>query len=263
MSKIKFYLIADGFFIFFALFFTLYALLKYGGLQFVNALILSSALSALLTCGFLVLSIIRNDNKTNAKIVKELKKSLSHHLAFLDESEVLNLFLSYYQAFFSNAKIDGNKIMLTKIKTCVFPIFTLEKITTKEVISAYKQTKKGYKTRILFSSATSEVYSLYKTLQLRIELFDINCVYSALKKQNLLPNLSINDREKIKILPIIKNLFKKQKAGKFLLFGIFTLLFSTVTFFPLYYIIVGCFLIVVAIILKFFAPFDSPKNVEL
>lgn len=261
MNKIKFYLLIDSFFIFFSLFFTLFAILKYNRLKY--ALLLSGILSAILTCGFAVIIIIRNDKKTNAHTQKELIKALANHLAFLSDSEVLNLFLKYYSIFFKDAKIEENKIVIKKIKTCIFPIFTLEKITTKEVINAYKQTKKGYKTKVLFNGCTSEVYLLSTHLKIRIELFDINSIFFALKEQNLLPNLEIIKQNKIKILPILKNLLKKQKAGKFLLFGILTLLFSTITFFPLYYIIVGCALIIIAIILKFFAPFENHKNIGL
>lgn len=263
MNKIKLYLLIDSFFIFFSLFFSLYAIIKYNGLNFMPALFISALLSALLTCGFAIIIIVRNDKKTNVHTQKELIKALTNHLAFLSNSDALNLFLKYYLIFYKDAKIEEDKIVIKKIKTCVFPIFTLEKITTKEVINAYKQTKKGYKTKVLFNTATSEVYLLSTHLKIRIELFDVNSIYFALKEQNLLPNLEIIKQNKIKLLPILKNLLKKQKAGKFLLFGILTLLFSTITFFPLYYIIVGCGLIIIAIILKFFAPFESPKNIEL
>ncbi|MBO5851949.1 MAG: hypothetical protein J6R29_06420 [Clostridia bacterium] len=263
MKKIKFYLLADGFFIFFALFFVFYAIIKYNGATFTLSLILSSLISVLLTCAFLFFTIIKNDKITSIYKEKELKKALSNYLAFLDKEEVLNLFLNYYLAIKTDAKIESDKIILPKLKTYVFPIFTVEKITTKEVINAYKQTKKGYKAKILYNEATSEVLSFCLDLELRIELFDINSVYFALKNQNLLPELKIKEKSKIKILPLFKNLFKKQKAGKFLLFGIFLLLFSTITFFPLYYIIVGSALIIISIILKFFAPFESEKSTKL
>ena len=173
------------------------------------------------------------------------------------------LFLKYYTSLNFDAKIEGDKIVILEQKTCVFPIFTIEKITTKEVINAYKKTKKGYKTKVLYNSATSDVLLLTTNFNMQIELFDINCVYHALKSYNLLPKLEINEKSKIKIKPIIKNLFKKQKAGKFLLFGILSLLFSTITFFPLYYVLVGAILIIISIILRFFAPFENGKNIEI
>ena len=263
MKKIRFYLIFDSFFIFTALFFTLYALLKYNGLRFLIALFVSSLFSAILTLIFTILIILKSDKKLSDFEEKEYKKALANYLSFLDESEVLALFLTYYSHIFKDAKIENGKIVLTKIKTCVFPIFTMEKLTTKEVINAYKNTKKGYKTKILYNNATSEVLLLSQSLKIRIELFDINSVYFCLKNNELLPSLEIPKKPKIKLLPIFKNLFKKQKAGKFLLFGVLTLLFSTVTFFPLYYVLFGLLLIIIAIVLKFFAPFESTKNIEL
>ena len=263
MKKIKFYLLSDSFFIFIALFFTFYAIAKYNGSSFLSSLLLSSSFSAITTCGYAVFTIIKNDKKEGVYYEKEYKKALSNHLAFLDENEVLELFYKYYSSIYNDAKIDNKKITIPKIKTCIFPIFTIEKITTKEVINAYKQTKKGYKTKILFSTSTSEVLLLSSSLKIRIELHDINSVYSALKSQELLPKLEILGKQKIKLKPIIKNLFKKQKAGKFLLFGVLTLLFSTITFFSLYYVIFGAVLIIISIILKFFAPFESNKNSEI
>ena len=259
MNKIKFYLIIDSGFIFFALFFILYAIFKYNGLTFTPALLLACFLSALLTCLYVCFQIFKSNKITNKNLEKELKTELTLTLAIMEQSKVLELFLQYYKALDSTAFIDGKKIVLEALKCYAFPIFTVEKLTTIEVIKAYKQTKKGYKTKVLYSTATSEV----SLLNLDIELYDITAVYTALKNRELLPKLNVKKAQKVKILPILKNLFKKQKAGKFLLFGVLTLLFSTITFFPLYYIIIGSSLIVIALVLKFFAPFEKPQNIGL
>ncbi len=262
MSKIKFYLITDSFFIFIATFFISFALIKYNGVRFAPSLISSSFIGVIVASAYVSYSVIKDGKIKDIEKAKKLNELLAKKLAFMDEEKVLELLVLYYNKMGLDAKIEKSHVVIESKKLCVFNMVYLEQITTKDVILAYKQTKKKYSVKIMYYKATSEALSLVSDMSGRIYLCGIKDVYNSLEKAELLPELEYaNENKKIKIAPLIKGAFKKEKAGKFLFIGITLLILSLYTFYPIYYIFLGCCFIIVALTLKFFKK-DELKSTQ-
>ncbi len=261
MSKIKFYLLADSFFIFTATLFISFALIRYNGVNFAPSLLSSSMIGATISILYVSFSIVKKDGKANAIKRQKLYDAFAKHVAFMDNKDFLDLLTLYYKNLNVDAKIEKEHLVITSKKLCVFNMIFLEQVTTKDVINAYKQTKKNYSVKILYYKITGEALSLANGMSLRITLCNINSVYNAFEKFDLLPRLELTEEQtKIKIAPYLKGAFKKEKANKFLVIGVFLLFLSTITFFPIYYILLGCACIIISFALRFFKYTETKNN---
>ena len=135
----------------------------------------------------------------------------------------------------------------------VFFNFTFEKTPTTTVIESYKNTKQGYKTVILANEFSNESIKLEKDLNSKIKLCSLTDVYLSLKKAELLPEITLPKNViKINKTTRLKGIFTKANSKKALLFGVVILLSSKLTFYPIYYIIFGSLLVILALTLRFY-----------
>ena len=149
--------------------------------------------------------------------------------------------------------------MLKDLKSQVFVSFTFEKTTAKEIIEFYKNTKKGYKTIILSNDYTEEGKKLISSFYIRIKLFNLNDAYLSLKSENLLPPLTVSKNVMVKNKKeTFRLFFVKSNFKKPMFYGIIILCLAPFSFYPIYYIVFGCFLLVLSVFMRFFAKDNLP-----
>ena len=238
---------------------TLDSLFIFNGVKFIPSLILSIIISLIIATIFLCLLLYKS-NKKGIKLIEETSlSSLKNELCFMDKNALCALFLNYYKKSNILAKAENNYIVLPENNTVIFFNFTYENTDTSKIIHFYKQTKTGYKTVVLSINYTADALTLVNDLSLRIKLFDLNAVYLSLKKLDLLPNSTISKKQnKIAFLDKIKGVFVKSNGKKALMLGGIILLSSKLSFYPIYYIIFGSFLIIFSLTLHFFGKQKAP-----
>ena len=258
MKNFKATIFFDCFFIFISAFFFCFAIIRYSRVNFAPSLIFSVLIALTLSLSYVVFIVLTKQSAFYKE--EEIRKinSLLTELCFSSEESLLNLFCKFYKKQGHNYEIIDNSILLKDVKSQVFISFTFEKTTAKEIISFYKNTKKGYKTIILSNDYTDEGKKLLDSFSIRIKLFNLNDVYLSLKSENLLPQLTVPKNVSIKNKKeTLKVFFIKSNSKKPLFYGIVILLLAPFSFYPIYYIIFGCLLLTLSVFMRFFAK-DTP-----
>ena len=252
MKSLKLSILSDAFFIFVCLFFFLYGVFLYSGVRFFLTLILSTLISCVITAFITLLFCYLNEKNISKKSKNSYIESLYVYLSTKKQSEILSLFYKAYQYKNVDAVKKENCIEVLNGETAIYFAFNLEKTDANQIV------------RILNSSTTKNVtiyacdYSenakkLSQFYKNSLTLYDIYNAYDVLNKSNLLIDENLLPRLKRHSLKnIISGIFNYKNSKKFATLGIFIIIISTFSFFPIYYIVFGTILIILAVYLKFF-----------
>lgn len=254
MKKFKLPITIDIAFVFIALFFVFYAVYMYVGLNVWITLALS-LISALSISGAITVCLIKFDNKKYyAKLNTELLNSTMTAFIFMPRDKLLNFFADFYKNDGLYLEIINDGILIKDKNLFIYPIFKYEKISTEDIISAYRKTGNN-RLIILAPKYSSEAIKLCSNTSLNITLFSDIDIFTTLKNADTLPKISDVPQN---VNPTIKNklndLFNKKYSKFFFISGIVSLFTSTFTYFSIYYIIWGSIFLIISAVIKLFAP---------
>lgn len=259
-KRLKLNYLNDLFFIFISCFFFFYGIFIYYKRDLFLTLTLS-VLSTIIVCVIYVGLNVKEKPMSKKHLKAEIEK-FSTYISFEDKLVIIDILKKYYLLKYDKVDYDGEKITLSGIKSVVYPLLTIEKTNAKQILDCFKKTPTGYKTIILSTDYTEKAIEFSKYSKEKITLYNAQNIFNSLRNSNMLPNYeSVSFTAKRKFTDIIKSVFKKEKAKKFLFFGI-TLSFSAIySFFPVYYLVFGSALIIIGLYLKILAP-DSVNNLD-
>ena len=250
MAKLKLPIVIDSIFIFFSAFFILYALLKSSIISIVSTALLTSFLSLIITVIFM-LTLAYFDDKKGLKKQEELSiLTFNNYLRYLTNVEFVWLFKKLLDKENIEYKNKENAFYFEESKSVLVFNFTPLALQENDVLCLYKTLLQNYNLYILaldYKIESKDILSINN-----LKLYTAKDLYFKLKSYNMLPSLPIKTKEKIKLKPLISNLFDKKHVKKYFLWGAVMCLFSTLTYFKVFYLSVGTIFILISIYLKFF-----------
>ncbi len=149
---------------------------------------------------------------------------------------------------------------LTSDGNFVFAEFLLESLSADKAVAAYKKTPKGKNLAYIGISFSEECERLAESLSPRIKLVKLEEIFPLLKKHGVIPEGGfVAKKSKRKIADAIRSSFDRKKAGTFAVYGAAMLAMSYFAFFPVWYVLSGCFFIVYSLAILIYAkPKDNP-----
>ena len=262
MKNIKISFLLDALFLFIAVFFVFYAFIK----SLVKSIFLSTLLTVLIclviTSIYTVISIKKHGKKAVIDGDEKQFNAFLKTLSLSPDKETFALIKSYYESVGEEPIKSGDKIKLKNRKDEVFFDFTPNGATLKSVLTAYKNTSKGYKLVFIAIDYDVNAVNYFKGFENRVSLLNAKTLYLSLKEKNLLPNLNLEEVKKPTLYERFSSVFKREKAPVFLAWGGALLLFSTVSYYKALYVIVGGAFIIFSLFIRFFAkPMPTKKMV--
>ncbi len=261
MKKLRLSTFFDGIFVFFLSFFIFYSLLK-GGIEKISVtLILSVIISSSITflfCYFLEKHFERKDVLLSDK--KHYDEFLKY-LYFSSDKEILSLIKNYYQKSTYKAVIKSGGVYIEEKNFIVFYSFTPKKTDVQTILSAYKKTPKSVNTVFIANEFEDSVFSFFSGFG-RIKLYTAKDLYLSLLEYKLLPSLDLLPKKKKVKFPL-KTVFRRENSKKFFIWGAVFLLFSTVTYYRWFYLILGGIFLTISSYLRFFKNFEQKQKAGL
>lgn len=239
MKRLNLPLILDTFFTGLCAFLLFFTAVRFYTKNAVIGLVFGVA--ALLLFGALAyVYISRKQNKTLLVSRDEKNKTLlALHLSLSSDGYIRKLFKSMLG---EGAKISGQKVVSGE--TANFFNFKMQPLTEDDIAKVIKYRFEGKK-RIYCAKISPDAAALASNFL--IELTAIDGVYSALKDKNLLPEKYVYEgAQKVKFLSKIKSRFNRRLAAPLFWSGLGLLALSYFTFFPVYYIVSGSVLLILA-----------------
>lgn len=202
---------------------------------------LAFGIAALLLTG--ALSYLYISQKQNKKFLtsrdEKQKKLLSLHLSLSSDPYVKKLLCGMLG---EEAKISGKKVVLGD--TANFFDFKMQPLTEDDVARVIKYAFKGKK-KIFCTAASPQAEALAKSFS--IDVAAIDEVYEKLKEKRLLPEkYAYEDPPRKKFSEMVKARFSRKLAMPLFWSGAGLLALSGFAFFPLYYIISGSAILILA-----------------
>lgn len=167
------------------------------------------------------------------------KKLLALHLSLSTDGYIKRLFKNLLG---EDAKISGQKVVSGDIAN--FFCFKMEPLTEDDVAKVIKYRFEGKK-HIYCAKSSAEAAAL--AANFLIDITGIDGVYSALKEKDLLPEKYVYEGgEKPTFFKRIKLRFNRRISAPLFWSGVGLLALSYFTFFPVYYIVSGSLLLILA-----------------
>lgn len=261
MKKLRLSTFFDGIFVFLLSFFVFYSLLKGGVRKISVTLILSVTISSVITflfCYFLERYFEKKDVLLSDK--KRYDEFLKY-LYFSSDKEVLSLIKNYYQKSTYKAIIKSGSVFVEEKNFMVFYSFTPKKTDANTILSSYKKTPKAVNLVFIANDYEDSVFNFFKGFG-RIKLYTAKDLYLELLERNLLPSLDILPKKKKVKIPL-KMVFRRENSKKFFMWGAVFLLFSTVTYYRWFYLILGGIFLTISSYLRFFKNFSQTQKADL
>lgn len=247
MKKIDLTLVADCAFYGFAAWFLSIGLLRYFRMQLTPAAILSSLISFSVTGVVFLLSYHRRLKKRLSKKETEAQEALLLHLALEKEERVRAALLTAFLADKKTAQCQDDALFVDGA-LCI-PRFTMQPLSADEVARILRA--HGQKSvKILCNSLTPEAEKLAASFG--IEIMRKNEIYSLFTRTETIPSpLILAELPRKSIKRTLRRIVSKKSARPFFASGILLLIMSLFTFFPIYYLISGSVLTILAIFVRF------------
>ena len=241
MRRINLPLILDTLFAGFCAFLLFFTILRFYTKNAVIALVFG--IVACLLFGALCFLYIRiqQDKKYAISRNEREKRLLSLHLSLSSDGQVLNLLKSCFE---EGAFLRGGKIICGEKR--YFINFKMSNITEDEVARIIKFKGKGAPEKVLVCNKISpEAEEL--CISFNIEVMKIDDVYKMLEEKSLLPEKYLyEEKKKPNIFKRIKLRFNRKLTAPLFFSGCALLALSYFTFFPLYYIVCGGIMLILA-----------------
>lgn len=238
MRRFNLPLILDTFFAGICAFLLFFTALRYYTKNVIIALVFGIAACLLFgAMGFLYISKKQNKSLLLSRDEKA-KKQLSLHLSLSSDQYVKNLF----KQCFESAKIRGKRLICGE--QSYFFNFKMQPLSEDDAAAVIKYKTNGEKV-IFCVKSSPEAAALCENFA--IKLIGIDEVYPLLKQKNLLPEKYVYEGpEKISFFKKIKLRFTRRLCAPLFWSGLSLLALSYFTFFPIYYIISGGIMLILA-----------------
>ena len=248
MKKIDLTLVADCAFYGFAAWFLSIGLLRYFRMQLTPAAILSSLISFSVTGVVFLLSYHRRLKKRLSKKETEAQEALLLHLALEKEERVRAALLTAFLADKKTAQCQDDALFVDGA-LCI-PRFTMQPLSADEVARILRA--HGQKSvKILCNSLTPEAEKLAASFG--IEIMRKNEIYSLFTRTETIPSpLILAELPRKSIKRTLRRIVSKKSARPFFTSGILLLIMSLFTFFPVYYLVSGTVLMLLAVTVRSF-----------
>ncbi|MCH5142312.1 MAG: hypothetical protein J1G07_01160 [Clostridiales bacterium] len=166
------------------------------------------------------------------------KKLLALHLTLSSDAYVKNLFLKCFE----NAEISGKRVICGGVS--YFFNFKMQNLSEDDIAQIIKEDVHGDKAIYCVKTAP-DAYVLAENFGIKI--ITIEEVYELLKSKDLLPEKYIyEDQKRANIFKRIRARFSRKLCAPLFWSGLALLLLSYFTFFPIYYIVSGGLMLILA-----------------
>lgn len=240
MKKINLPLICDVAFTAFCAFTLFYTALRhYSGSVYIA---LPFAICAAFLFGALAFLVISGKQKKQRIIFKNARERelLKTHLSLLGKIESARLVAPVLE---EGVKAERSRICSDE--RAYYPMFTFEKLTENDVAAVIKRRTDKQKV-ILCNSFTSEAQSLADRFGIKFLCADD--IFDKLQKSGCLPEKYLcGEAAKHGVVQKIRERFNKKLTSPLFFSGIGLIALSYFTFFPVYYIVSGSILLVLAV----------------
>ena len=248
MKKIDFTLIADCAFYGFAVWFLSIGLLRYFRMKLALAAILASLISLAAMGVVFLFSYHRRLKRRLSKKETEAQEALLLHLALEKEERVRAALLTAFLADKKEAHCQDDVLLVDE--TLCIPRFTMQPLSADEVariLRAYGREK----LTILCNTLTPEAEKLAASFGVKV--MRKNEIYALFTRTETTPSpLILAELPRKSIKRTFRRIVSKRSARPFFTSGILLLIMSLFTFFPIYYLISGSVLTILAIFVRFF-----------
>ena len=251
MNKLKFSIAFDGLFIFGISFFIFYALVKQKIYSVWSATLLSAFLSALVALFYIIIASYKQRKKVDIEQDNQNFQAFKRYLYFLQTDKIIKLISDYLDKTGKPYEVKKSAFCFKKEKTVLFYDFTPDLTTLTTCIEFYKKTPKSYKTAILSCGYDDKVKEFFAPFE-KVQLYLANDLYTSLKLHDLLPNIELPKKQKFEFNKLIARFLRKENVKKFFLWGAVLTLFSTITYYKVFYALLGTAFLLIAVYLKFF-----------
>ncbi len=166
------------------------------------------------------------------------KKLLSLHLSLSSESYILNLF----KKCLKESKICGKRVICGGVN--YFFNFKMQPLTEDDIAEVIKKKADGEKTVFCVSFAPQ---AGLLAENFKVKLVGIDDIYDMLEKEKLLPEkYAFENTAKTSFFTRIKSRFNRKICAPLFWSGLSLLALSYFTYFPVYYIVSGSILLILA-----------------
>ena len=253
MNKLKLSIALDGAFIFGISFFIYYAVVKQNLYSILSATICSVVLSSLTAFLFILIFSYKNRKRVDEITEKESVIAFSNYLYLLKDSEIISLISSYLDKVGKSYEVKKSAFHFKEERIVLYFDFTPDKTTLSTTLRFYKQTPKGYKTAIISCEYNAGVKEFFSEIN-GVNFYTVFDLYTALKSEKLLPNYPVQEKKNFSVNKLIGRFLRRENVKKFFLWGAVLTLFSTVTYYKVFYAVLGTVFMLIAVYLKFFKP---------
>ena len=248
MRKIDFTLIADVIFYAVAAWFLSIGLLRYYRMELSLAAILSSIIALAIAGIFFLLSYSSRRKRRLGKKESEKRDALMLHLALEKEERIYTALLAALQADEKSAQLHNDTILVDDA-LCV-PRFTMQPLSADEVARMIRAYGKENLT-ILCNALSPEAEKLAASFGIKV--MRKNEIYDLFTRTKTTPDpLILAELPRKSARRTLRRIVSKKSARPFFTSGILLLIMSLFTFFPIYYLTMGCALTIFAILIRFF-----------
>jgi len=216
------------------------------------SIIFSFALAVLLTLSIYTFA---NGKMLKKKIKKEDGKKAEELLAYLSVSEKKKS-VECVTAALDHLELKYEKkrsyILVPEKSIAAFINTEPDGLTKTEIVKAVNVAPQNAETVIFACFVSEEVGAFAKRFKDKVRIISGENLYLFLKHSEALPDIDENKIVIPKNRPVLKKVFDKKRAFKYLLFGLSFLGLSFLVRYKLYYIIVGSLFIALALISRIF-----------
>ncbi len=171
---------------------------------------------------------------------------------------------AYFKRLLRNAGVgtyeDNGTLVLRNINAELRYYFTFSEVTEGKIVEFYKQTKAGRNVLVVGRGFDERTKKLSARFAGRIMLADGATLYRAAKKYDVFPSELLNLKEPEREKLVLKEVFCKKRAKRYLLYGLTLEFFSFFVFYPVYYIFFGGAMIMLSVICFFFGNAPSQEK---
>mgnify|MGYP001027424198 CR=1 FL=1 len=244
MKRINLPLAADTVFAGACAFLLFFTALRYYTKNIAIALVFGIAACILFgALAFLYISKKQNKTLLLSKDEKS-KKLLALHLSLSSDDYIKNLF----KKCFEEARIRGKRLICGG--QMYFFDFKMQPLTEDDVAAVIKYKFNGDKV-VYCTKASAEAAALCESFLIKIK--GIDEVYSLLKQKELLPEKYVYEgAKKISLFKRVKSRFSRRLSAPLFWSGLSLLALSYFTFFPIYYIVSGGIMLILAAVALIF-----------
>ncbi len=251
MNKLKLSTALDGFFVFSVSFFIYYAFIKTKILSVLTATGVTVLLSSLTTFLFMIMLFYFDENKLKKQKDASYISDFFNYLYFLREKDILNLFQKFLEKENKNFEIKSGALFFKGSNSYLFYSFKPEPLTQTDVLNFYKKATKNSNVYVIactYKQGTKEFFLQCEN----VKLFTADILFNSLKNAEMLPEIKTKTKEKIKLKQLFFSIYRRENVKKFFFWGVLLCLFSTITYYKIFYATVGSLFLLSSLYLKFF-----------